>query len=140
MNDPGDIPLTHTGTPDSRPPCSIISIIPTIGMSSCRGRAEAFARSLSSKLRTLGSQVNIEKMLNTKSIKQRFVQSIKGIDQVYLQRHHGIKGHYIISLHNTFDDYFSTLFVRRQRASRATSYALLVGSCRPLIVVRSLEK
>ncbi|XP_016967203.1 glycogen-binding subunit 76A [Drosophila biarmipes] len=60
MNDPGDIPLTHTGTPDSRPPCSIISIIPTIGMSSCRGRAEAFARSLSSKLRTLGSQTTEE--------------------------------------------------------------------------------
>lgn len=60
MNDPGDIPLTHTSTPDSRPPCSIISIIPTIGMSSCRGRAEAFARSLSSKLRTLGSQTNEE--------------------------------------------------------------------------------
>ncbi|XP_017138348.1 glycogen-binding subunit 76A [Drosophila miranda] len=60
MNDPGDIPLTHTSTPDSRPPCSIISIIPTIGMSSCRGRAEAFARSLSSKLRTLGSQANEE--------------------------------------------------------------------------------
>ncbi|KAH8355724.1 hypothetical protein KR084_004610 [Drosophila pseudotakahashii] len=60
MNDPGDIPLTHTGTPDGRPPCSIISIIPTIGMSSCRGRAEAFARSLSSKLRTLGSQTTEE--------------------------------------------------------------------------------
>ncbi|EDW95342.2 uncharacterized protein Dyak_GE22509 [Drosophila yakuba] len=60
MNDPGDIPLTHTSTPDSRPPCSIISIIPTIGMSSCRGRAEAFARSLSSKLRTLGSQTTEE--------------------------------------------------------------------------------
>ncbi|XP_034484052.1 glycogen-binding subunit 76A [Drosophila innubila] len=60
MNEPGDIPLTHTGTPDSRPPCSIISIIPNIGMSSCRGRAEAFARSLSSKLRTLGTQANEE--------------------------------------------------------------------------------
>ncbi|XP_068148816.1 glycogen-binding subunit 76A [Drosophila tropicalis] len=62
MNDPGDIPLTQTSNtppdPDNRPPCSIISIIPTIGMSSCRGRAEAFARSLSSKLRTLGSQNN----------------------------------------------------------------------------------
>ncbi|KAM8708161.1 hypothetical protein ACLKA7_015174 [Drosophila subpalustris] len=56
MNEPGDTPLTHTSTPDSRPPCSIISIIPNIGMSSCRGRAEAFARSLSSKLRTLGTQ------------------------------------------------------------------------------------
>ncbi|KAH8406046.1 hypothetical protein KR215_003864 [Drosophila sulfurigaster] len=60
MNEPGDIPLTHTSTPDSRPPCSIISIIPNIGMSSCRGRAEAFARSLSSKLRTLGTQANEE--------------------------------------------------------------------------------
>ncbi|XP_030382660.1 glycogen-binding subunit 76A [Scaptodrosophila lebanonensis] len=60
MSEPGDLPLTHSSTPDSRPPCSIISIIPTIGMSSCRGRAEAFARSLSSKLRTLGSQTNEE--------------------------------------------------------------------------------
>ncbi|KAH8370929.1 hypothetical protein KR093_005563 [Drosophila rubida] len=60
MNEAGDIPLTHTSTPDSRPPCSIISIIPNIGMSSCRGRAEAFARSLSSKLRTLGTQANEE--------------------------------------------------------------------------------
>ncbi|KAH8408043.1 hypothetical protein KR222_002207 [Zaprionus bogoriensis] len=60
MNEPGDLPLTHSSTPDSRPPCSIISIIPNIGMSSCRGRAEAFARSLSSKLRTLGSQTNEE--------------------------------------------------------------------------------
>ncbi|BFF97101.1 glycogen-binding subunit 76A [Drosophila madeirensis] len=64
MNDPGDIPLTHSSTPDSRQPCSIISIIPTIGMSSCRGRAEAFARSLSSKLRTLGSQANEEGVEN----------------------------------------------------------------------------
>ncbi|XP_022229303.1 glycogen-binding subunit 76A [Drosophila obscura] len=64
MNDPGDIPLTHSSTPDSRPPCSIISIIPTIGMSSCRGRAEAFARSLSSKLRTLGTQANEEGVEN----------------------------------------------------------------------------
>ncbi|XP_030570119.1 glycogen-binding subunit 76A [Drosophila novamexicana] len=60
MNEPGDIPLTHSSTPDNRPPCSIISIIPNIGMSSCRGRAEAFARSLSTKLRTLGSQANEE--------------------------------------------------------------------------------
>ncbi|XP_017843452.2 glycogen-binding subunit 76A [Drosophila busckii] len=60
MSEQGDIPLTQNSTPDTRPPCSIISIIPTIGMSSCRGRAEAFARSLSSKLRTLGSQANEE--------------------------------------------------------------------------------
>ncbi|XP_037935884.1 glycogen-binding subunit 76A [Teleopsis dalmanni] len=57
MNGPGDIPLTHSSTPDTRP-CSLISIIPTLGMSSCRGRAEAFARRLSSKLRTLGSQTD----------------------------------------------------------------------------------
>lgn len=37
-------------------PCSISSILP-IGMS-CRGRAEAFARSLQSRLRTLGNQGN----------------------------------------------------------------------------------
>ncbi|XP_023178368.2 glycogen-binding subunit 76A [Drosophila hydei] len=64
MNEPGDIPLTLSSTPDNRPPCSIISIIPNIGMSSCRGRAEAFARSLSSKLRTLGSQTNEEGAAN----------------------------------------------------------------------------
>lgn len=63
MNEPGDIPLTHSSTPDNRPPCSIISIIPNIGMSSCRGRAEAFARSLSTKLRTLGSQVSREYLM-----------------------------------------------------------------------------
>ncbi|XP_050333118.1 glycogen-binding subunit 76A [Bactrocera neohumeralis] len=56
MNGPGDIPLNeNSGTPDTKS-CSIISVIPTLGMSSCRGRAEAFARSLSSKLRTLGTQ------------------------------------------------------------------------------------
>ncbi|KRG06441.1 glycogen-binding subunit 76A [Drosophila mojavensis] len=64
MNEPGDQPLTLSSTPDNRPPCSIISIIPNIGMSSCRGRAEAFARSLSSKLRTLGSQTNEEGVAN----------------------------------------------------------------------------
>lgn len=36
-------------------PCGISAFIP-LGMS-CRGRAEAFARRLQSKLRTLGSQV-----------------------------------------------------------------------------------
>uniref|UniRef100_A0A0A1WXI6 Glycogen-binding subunit 76A n=1 Tax=Zeugodacus cucurbitae TaxID=28588 RepID=A0A0A1WXI6_ZEUCU len=56
MNGPGDIPLNeNSSTPDTKS-CSIISVIPTLGMSSCRGRAEAFARSLSSKLRTLGTQ------------------------------------------------------------------------------------
>ncbi|XP_013117356.1 glycogen-binding subunit 76A [Stomoxys calcitrans] len=56
MNGPDDLPLQHySATPDATN-CSIISIIPTLGMSSCRGRAEAFARRLSSKLRTLGSQ------------------------------------------------------------------------------------
>uniref|UniRef100_T1PE65 Putative phosphatase regulatory subunit n=1 Tax=Musca domestica TaxID=7370 RepID=T1PE65_MUSDO len=58
MNGPGDLPLQHySGTPDANN-CSLISIIPTLGMSSCRGRAEAFARRLSSKLRTLGSQAD----------------------------------------------------------------------------------
>ncbi|XP_053957214.1 glycogen-binding subunit 76A [Anastrepha ludens] len=56
MNGPGDIPLNdNSSTPDTQV-CSIISVIPALGMSSCRGRAEAFARSLSSKLRTLGTQ------------------------------------------------------------------------------------
>ncbi|CAD7004466.1 unnamed protein product [Ceratitis capitata] len=56
MNGPGDIPLNdNSSTPDPKS-CSIISVIPALGMSSCRGRAEAFARSLSSKLRTLGTQ------------------------------------------------------------------------------------
>ncbi|XP_067647724.1 glycogen-binding subunit 76A [Eurosta solidaginis] len=56
MNDPSENTLNeNSGTPDSKA-CSIIAVIPTLGMSSCRGRAEAFARSLSSKLRTLGSQ------------------------------------------------------------------------------------
>lgn len=45
-----------SGTFDSEPPCGIGSLLP-LGMS-CRGRAEAFARSLQSRLRTLGgSQV-----------------------------------------------------------------------------------
>ncbi|XP_075160456.1 glycogen binding subunit 76A [Haematobia irritans] len=57
MNGPGDLPLQrYSGTPEGTDNCGIISIIPTLGMSSCRGRAEAFARRLSSKLRTLGSQ------------------------------------------------------------------------------------
>ncbi|XP_063698951.1 glycogen-binding subunit 76A [Culicoides brevitarsis] len=49
MNGPGDIP-----DPTERNPCGITSFIP-LGMS-CRGRAEAFARSLQSRLRTLGTQ------------------------------------------------------------------------------------
>lgn len=51
MNGPGDIP-----DPTERNPCGITSFFP-LGMS-CRGRAEAFARSLQSRLRTLGTQVN----------------------------------------------------------------------------------
>jgi hypothetical protein len=39
------------------PPCGISSLLP-IGMS-CRGRAEAFARRLQSRLRTLGVQVSV---------------------------------------------------------------------------------
>ncbi|XP_055843992.1 glycogen-binding subunit 76A [Episyrphus balteatus] len=54
MNGPGDIPLTQSVTPEG--PCGLVAVIPTLGMSSCRGRAEAFARTLQSKLRTLGSQ------------------------------------------------------------------------------------
>lgn len=41
----------------SSEPCGLTSLIP-IGMS-CRGRAEAFARRLQSRLRTLGSQVGL---------------------------------------------------------------------------------
>lgn len=51
MNGPGDTPETT-----EKPPCGITSFLP-IGMS-CRGRAEAFARRLQSRLRTLGSQVS----------------------------------------------------------------------------------
>uniref|UniRef100_A0A1A9WGB4 CBM21 domain-containing protein n=1 Tax=Glossina brevipalpis TaxID=37001 RepID=A0A1A9WGB4_9MUSC len=61
MNETGDISLntqnTHSSTPDTNN-CSLKSVIPTLGMSSCRGKAEAFARHLSSKLRTLGSQAD----------------------------------------------------------------------------------
>lgn len=53
MNGPGDIPLTQSVTPEG--PCGLVAVLPTLGMSSCRGRAEAFARSLQSKLRTLGA-------------------------------------------------------------------------------------
>uniref|UniRef100_A0A336LKP5 CSON010172 protein n=1 Tax=Culicoides sonorensis TaxID=179676 RepID=A0A336LKP5_CULSO len=49
MNGPGDIP-----DPVERNPCGISSILP-LGMA-CRGRAEAFARRLQSRLRTLGTQ------------------------------------------------------------------------------------
>lgn len=37
-------------------PCGLTALLP-LGMS-CKGRAEAFARSLQSRLRTLGTQVN----------------------------------------------------------------------------------
>ncbi|KAM7357679.1 glycogen binding subunit 76A isoform 1-T7 [Cochliomyia hominivorax] len=58
MNGPGDLTVSHSsGTPDPKN-CSLVSIIPIVGMSSCRGRAEAFARRLSSKLRTLGTQAD----------------------------------------------------------------------------------
>ncbi|KAI9581446.1 glycogen-binding subunit 76A [Glossina fuscipes] len=60
MNEADDIPLTQS-TRSSAPignNCSLKSIIPALGMSSCRGNAEAFARHLSSKLRTLGSQAD----------------------------------------------------------------------------------
>lgn len=40
-------------------PCGLTSLLP-LGMS-CRGRAEAFARSLQSRLRTLGTQVIIQR-------------------------------------------------------------------------------
>lgn len=63
MNGPGDLQLSHSSeTPDPKN-CSIVSIIPIVGMSSCRGRAEAFARRLSSKLRTLGSQADEDGLL-----------------------------------------------------------------------------
>lgn len=55
MSTPGD-PSAAGGGPDR--PCGITSLLP-IGMS-CRGRAEAFARSLQSRLRTLGTQGNAE--------------------------------------------------------------------------------
>lgn len=52
MNGPGDIP-----DPTERNPCGITSFFP-LGMS-CRGKAEAFARRLQSRLRTLGTQVSL---------------------------------------------------------------------------------
>lgn len=55
MSTPGD-PSASGGGPDR--PCGITSLLP-IGMS-CRGRAEAFARSLQSRLRTLGTQGNAD--------------------------------------------------------------------------------
>ncbi|XP_053687156.1 glycogen-binding subunit 76A [Sabethes cyaneus] len=59
MSAPGD-PSTPGGGPDR--PCGITSLLP-IGMS-CRGRAEAFARSLQSRLRTLGAQGNADEEVN----------------------------------------------------------------------------
>lgn len=50
----------------SERPCGITSFIP-IGMS-CRGRAEAFARRLQSRLRTLGSQVRTNFSSNKRTI------------------------------------------------------------------------
>ncbi|XP_055609649.1 glycogen-binding subunit 76A isoform X2 [Uranotaenia lowii] len=58
MSTPGD-PAASGGGPDR--PCGITSLLP-IGMS-CRGRAEAFARSLQSRLRTLGTQGNADEEL-----------------------------------------------------------------------------
>lgn len=55
MSTPGD-PSASGGGPDR--PCGITSLLP-IGMS-CRGRAEAFARSLQTRLRTLGTQGNAD--------------------------------------------------------------------------------
>lgn len=43
-------------TTGSEGPCGFTSLLP-LGMS-CRGRAEAFARRLQSRLRTLGTQVS----------------------------------------------------------------------------------
>lgn len=68
MNESGDLALTHSSaTPDPKN-CSLVSIIPIVGMSSCRGRAEAFARRLSSKLKTLGTQVSSAEEYFTKII------------------------------------------------------------------------
>lgn len=55
MSASGD-PSASGGGPDR--PCGITALLP-IGMS-CRGRAEAFARSLQSRLRTLGAQGNAD--------------------------------------------------------------------------------
>lgn len=55
MSTQGD-PSTSGGGPDR--PCGITSLLP-VSMS-CRGRAEAFARSLQSRLRTLGAQGNAD--------------------------------------------------------------------------------
>lgn len=44
----------HSNTTER--PCGLTALLP-LGMS-CKGRAEAFARSLQSRLRTLGTQVN----------------------------------------------------------------------------------
>lgn len=53
MNGPGDIPTTNGTVPEQH--CGPLGFLPSFGMS-CRGRAEAFARRLQSRLRTLGSQ------------------------------------------------------------------------------------
>lgn len=46
---------SETTASGSERPCGLSSLLP-LGMS-CRGRAEAFARRLQSRLRTLGTQV-----------------------------------------------------------------------------------
>lgn len=52
---------TTATTIELEPPCGISSLLP-IGMS-CRGRAEAFARRLQSRLRTLGVQVSFHSLI-----------------------------------------------------------------------------
>lgn len=49
--------MNHSGnrSNSAERPCGLTALLP-LGMS-CRGRAEAFARSLQSRLRTLGTQV-----------------------------------------------------------------------------------
>lgn len=59
----------------SERPCGLSSLLP-IGMS-CRGRAEAFARRLQSRLRTLGTQVNQNKINNKKLSKKNLNFKIK---------------------------------------------------------------
>lgn len=48
----------------SERPCGLTALLP-LGMS-CRGRAEAFARNLQSRLRTLGTHVIINERTNEK--------------------------------------------------------------------------
>lgn len=54
----------------SERPCGLTALLP-LGMS-CRGRAEAFARSLQSRLRTLGTHVIMSERMNERKSTTHF--------------------------------------------------------------------